>query len=172
MQAFFGNPLTIVNHKKPTQAQLSKLVNISPRTLRTWRDQEGLDLSDVEAVKARAAQVASNDETMNEAKRRRAVASADAEEIRVARMKGKLIERDLAEQLLITIGNSIKMLWKQTPAEIAGYLDGRVGAEAQKALETWVDTVLFPRWSASIEASMQEIENSVDDFARHERKKL
>lgn len=141
---------------------MAKRAGVTPKTLRAWRDDEGLNLNDVEAVLERAAAISSNDETLADARRRKAIAAADAEEIRVQRLKGKLLDREMAEGIIMRIAHTIKMHWAQSPSQIAGMLDGRVYGEAQKALENWIDNDFFPRWEQTVKSAITELEKSID----------
>lgn len=99
-------------------ASLAREHGVSRETLRAWRD-SGVDIQDAAALAARIAVMPgkSNDETLLEAKRRRAVADADRAEILAAREAGKVIELAEAEQVMAKIGAEVRarlLAWRGT----------------------------------------------------------
>lgn len=151
---------------KLSQKELAALVGITPATLRKWRDEEGLNLADVEAVKRRAAAVVSKDESLAEARRRKAVAAADAEEIRVQRLKGELVETHIPRAVIEQLDHAIGMVWKQTPNELTGILDGLSGGKMRDAIRDFVDHTLIPRFSQQVATGLADIEVSITQLAK------
>ena len=135
------------------------MAGVSEKTIRDWRN-EGVDLNDVAAVMRRAAKVAGNDETLQEARRRRAVAAADAEEIRVRRMKGELCEMRLARAVLDAVDHAVCTVWKQVPNELTGMLDGLDGGPMRDAIASFIDHALVPRFAQRLAAAAAELERA------------
>jgi transcriptional regulator with XRE-family HTH domain len=144
---------------KHSQAELAAMAGVSPKTIRDWR-KEGVDLNDVAAVMRRAAKVSGRDETYQEARRRRAVAAADAEEIRVRRLKAELCEMRLARGVLEAVDHAVCTVWKQTPNELAGILDGLAGGPMRDAIAAFIDHTLVPRFAQRLAAAAAELERA------------
>ena len=152
--------------QKHSQAELAKMAGVSTKTLRAWRDTEFLDLSNTEAVMKRAASVSSNDETINDARRRRAIANADAEEIRVRRMKGELVETRIPRGVINRLDYAVCMIWKQTPNELAGMLDGLSAGKMRDAIRDYIDGTLIPRFAHQLSAGIAEIDASFSELRK------
>lgn len=141
------------------------MAKVSTKTIRDWRA-EGLDLEDVEAVLKRAAAVTGNDETLSEARRRRAVAAADAEEIRVRRLKGELCETRLARGVIEQLDLALCTVWKQAPNELAGILDGMSAGQMRNALIQWIDGTLIPRFATQVSQGIVELNSTFAELQK------
>jgi hypothetical protein len=151
--------------QKHSQAELAKMANVSTKTIRDWKA-AGLDLNDLAAVMRRAATVATNDETLAEARRRRAVAAADAEEIRVRRLKGELCETRLARGVIERLDHALCMIWKGTPNELTGVLDGLAGGKMRDEIRKWIDGILIPRFANQIAEGLAEIDAAFSELQK------
>ena len=152
--------------QKHSQRELATMAGVSQKTIRDWRDTEGLDLSDVQAVMRRAATVASTDETLGEARRRRAVACADAEEIRVRRMKGELIETRIPRGVIVALDHALGMIWKNTPNEMTSVLDGLTGGKLRDELRKFINDTLIPRFAQRVSDGIAEIDASFSELKK------
>jgi hypothetical protein len=150
---------------KHSQAELARMAGVSTRTIRDWRN-DGLDLDDVAAVMRRAASVARNDETLTEAKRRRAVAAADAEEIRVRRLKGELCETWVARGVIERLDSAVCTVWRQCPGELTNVLDGLAGGAMCDAIIQWVDHTLIPRFAAMVAAGLADLDAPIAELQK------
>lgn len=151
---------------KHSQKELSALVGVTCATLRAWRDQDGLDLGDIEAVKRRAGTLTSKDESLADARRRRAVASADAEEIRVRRMKGELIETRIPKGVINHLDHAVGLIWKQTPNELTGILDGLSGGKMRDEIRRYIDNTLIPRFAKQAYEGLAEMDASFSELKK------
>jgi hypothetical protein len=120
-------------------AELAREHGISRETLRAWRD-SGIDIHDPAALAARIASMTgrSTDETMAEAKRRRAIADANRAELIAAKEAGKLVELAAVHEVFSALGAEMKArllamrhtlvedLTGRPPEVIARILDERI----------------------------------------------
>jgi hypothetical protein len=116
--------------KRPQRAavnlsELSRQHGVSRETLRLWRD-EGIDLADAGAVAARIAIMRgkSTDETLAEAKRRRAIADANRAEIQAQKEADLLMPVAEARAACEIIGFVFKSCLKNAAGVWPGMLAG------------------------------------------------
>jgi hypothetical protein len=151
--------------QKHSQAELAEMAKVTTKTIRDWKA-AGLDLNDVAAVMARAASVTGNDETLTEARRRRAVAAADAEEIRVRRLKGELCETRLARGVIERLDHALCVIWKQTPNELTGILHGTDGGLMRNEIIKWIDGTLIPRFATQVSEGIAELDAAFSELQK------
>ena len=130
-----------------SQAELSKIVGVSVKSLRQWRNDEGLNLSDLQAVKDRAARVGnsmpeSSGESYAEAKRRRAVADATVAELRAGQQAGKLIDLAEVEQAFAEIGFVLRARLLALPSNLVSELEGLTASQIHSTLKKNVHQLL------------------------------
>ena len=122
-----------------TQQQMADLVGTSRESLRNWA-KEGIDITDEEAVRARAAhvekRVASN-EDMAEVKLRKLKAEADLKEHELEVERGRYVSQESqradGQKLgLVLQGMMLKMAGDLTPV-----LAGRPAGEVKKAIDKY-----------------------------------
>jgi DNA-binding transcriptional MerR regulator len=126
--------------KQPhSQTELAKLAGVSVRTIRQWRDAEGLDLADVQAVMARAGKVERDNpadgESYTEARRRRAIADANFAEIRAKRESGAVIDLASVEATMNEIGAEMRSRLLAWRSDLVHELEGRSGQQIHAALD-------------------------------------
>ena len=123
--------------KKPSQADIAKAAGISMKSLRNWRDREGLDITNLDDVLHRAGKhpSAAGGETWSEARRRRAVADADRAEILAAREAGKVVELAEAMDLFQRIALELKGRLMALRGELVTQLEGLPPPEIYRVLD-------------------------------------
>jgi hypothetical protein len=96
--------------KKPSQAEVAKAAGVSMKSLRNWRDREGLDISNLDAVLHRAGKHPSTagGESWSEARRRKAIADANRAEILARREAGAVVSKAEVEALFAALGSELR----------------------------------------------------------------
>ena len=126
--------------KQPrTQAEMAAMVGVSLRTLKNWRE-EGIDIEDLRAVQARAAEMAERGketEDMQGVKLRKLRAEADLKEHELEVERGRYVSQESqradGQKLgLVLQGMMLKMAGDLTPV-----LAGRPAGEVKKAIEKY-----------------------------------
>ena len=126
--------------KQPrTQAEMAAMVGVSLRTLKNWRE-EGVDIEDLRAVQARAAEMAERGketEDMQGVKLRKLRAEADLKEHELEVERGRYVSQESqradGQKLgLVLQGMMLKMAGDLTPV-----LAGRPAGEVKKAIEKY-----------------------------------
>jgi transcriptional regulator with XRE-family HTH domain len=123
---------------KRTQEQLAELLGVSRQTISTWKRQ-GADLSDLDALRARAAAVVAKEtatEGYAEARTRKTRAEADRAETLAARERGELV---LASGIMAegeAAGRAFQNGLNRLEGDLPGRLAGRTAGEIQKILRT------------------------------------
>ena len=126
--------------KQPrTQAEMAAMVGVSLRTLKNWRE-EGIDIEDLRAVQARAAEMAErgkDSEDMQGVKLRKLRAEADLKEHELEVERGRYVSQESqradGQKLgLVLQGMMLKMAGDLTPV-----LAGRPAGEVKKAIEKY-----------------------------------
>ena len=97
------------------------------KSLRNWRDREGLDITDVDAVLHRAGKHPSTagGESWSEARRRRAVADADRAEILAKREAGAVVAVADVHEVFSALGSEMKARLLAMRATLVEDLTGR-----------------------------------------------
>lgn len=126
--------------QKHSQSELAKMAGVSVRTIRTWRDAEGLDLSNVKAVMARAGKVerdtpANGGESYSDARRRRAIADANFAEVRARREAGSVIDLSAVDTLFGQIGAELRSRLLSMRSDLVHELEGRSGEQIHAILD-------------------------------------
>jgi phage terminase Nu1 subunit (DNA packaging protein) len=123
---------------KRTQEQLAELLGVSRQTVSTWKRQ-GADLSDLDALRARAAAVLvkqAGSEGYHDARTRKTRAEADRAETLAARERGELVEvAGIAAQGEGT-GRAFRQLHDRLVNDLPPMLAGRTAGEIAKVLKT------------------------------------
>jgi len=123
---------------KRTQEQLAELLGVSRQTISTWKRQ-GADLSDLDALRARAAAVMAKQtgaEGYHDARTRKTRAEADRAETLAARERGELVEvAGIAAQGEGT-GRAIRRLHDRLVNDLPPMLAGRTAGEIAKVLKS------------------------------------
>ena len=96
--------------KKLSQAAVAREAGVSMKSLRNWRDREGLDITDLDAVLRRAGRHPSTagGESWSEARRRKAIADANKAEIIAAREAGSVVAKNEVEALFAALGAELR----------------------------------------------------------------
>lgn len=125
---------------KIPQIELSKLVGVSVLTLRNWAE-GGLDLDDMEAVKARAAKVherADASEDSVAAKLRKIRAEANILEHKLAVQQGDFVSAEEVKNEGLRMGTAVKSVFLRMPDDLPPLLAGRTAAEVKVAVWKYV----------------------------------
>ena len=131
--------------KKPNQTQLAERLGVTRQTLSAWHRNEGLDLSDLEAVEARAARARDRKETSEDlasAKLRKLKAEADRQETLAAREKGELVLAAGIEAEGQAVGLAVRQALEKLAIELPPLLAGRDAAEVSKLLRREIRAAL------------------------------
>jgi hypothetical protein len=130
---------------KLTQQQVADAAGITTKTLRAWRA-DGLDISDVDAVIARArsmdARITTVDdggdqglrEQIQRAELRRKLASADRLEMEAEKVRGTLIDATTLAGDFERVGRLFRQAHDKLENDLPPMLAGRPAAEIQKIL--------------------------------------
>jgi hypothetical protein len=108
-------------------ASLAREHGVSRETLRAWRD-SGLDIQNAEMLRQRIASMPGSkagDETLLEAKRRRAIADADRAEIAAAREAGDSVPFVAAERAAHVVFVVVRAALRELEGNLPCVLEGR-----------------------------------------------
>jgi transcriptional regulator with XRE-family HTH domain len=125
--------------KKPklmTQLQLAELLGVSRQTVSAWK-REGQDMSDLDALRARAAAVvakATGAEGYIQARTRKTRAEADRAETLAARERGELIDASTLTFEFEAIGRLFRYGVTKLENDLPPQLAGRPASEIKKVL--------------------------------------
>jgi transposase-like protein len=135
-------------------AELARQHGISRETLRGWRD-SGLNVQDPAALAARIKTMPRNstDETLAEAKRRRAVADADRAEILARRESGAVVDLATVEASFAALGHQMRAHLLALPLAAASELEGLPAKGIAAALRRHVLDILTILYEQSHEAT-------------------
>lgn len=130
-----------------SQAELAKMAGVNVKTIRQWKNTEGLDLGDVAAVLARAGKVerdtpADGSETYSEARRRRAIADADRAEIIAKRESGSVIAVADVQNLFTQLGAELRSRLLAMRGNLVVELEGQSGPAIYKILDNRIHEIL------------------------------
>ena len=125
---------------KISQAEMAEKAGISPKTLREWRDNEGIDITDEAQVMERAAAVtrrSEDTEDMNEAKLRKLSAEASLAEHKLQVQRGEYVRREEVLREGTQAGLMIRGLLLKSPDDLTPKLAGKTSGEIADELERW-----------------------------------
>ena len=115
------------------------MVGISLRTLKNWRA-EGIDIEDLRAVQARAAEMAERgkgSEDMAEVKLRKLTAEADLKEHELQVERGLFVGKEEVLSEGMRMGIVIKGIFLKISSDLTPILAGRPAGEIKKALDKY-----------------------------------
>lgn len=135
-------------------AELARQHGISRETLRAWRD-SGVAIHDPTALTARIKNMPRNstDETLAEAKRRRAVADANFAELRAKRESGAVVDLATVEASFAALGHQMRAHLLALPLAAASELEGLPAAGIAAALRRHVLEILTLLYEQSHEST-------------------
>lgn len=115
------------------------MVGISLRTLKNWRE-EGIDIEDLRAVQARAAEMAErgkNAEDMAEVKLRKLKAEADLKEHELEVERGRYVSQESQRADGQKLGLVLQGMMLKMGDDLTPILAGRPAAEVKKAIQKY-----------------------------------
>ena len=117
---------------------IARTYGIARNTLMRWRDQ-GLDLTDADAVAAKvaASKAAAPTEDEKAAKLRKLQAEADMIEHKLAVQRGEYIRADEVKSEGVRIGLAVSTVFAKMPDELPPLLAGHDSAKIKKILTNW-----------------------------------
>jgi hypothetical protein len=129
-----------------TISEISRKTGVTRATLTKWRDVEGLDIQNLEAVRERAlfkhpARSEGGDD-LRAARVRKLLAEAQLAEMKADQQEGKLIALDDICHCLTKIGATLKAQLSKLRAELPPMLYGLSQAEMTKRIGETTDRVL------------------------------
>jgi hypothetical protein len=130
--------------KKPSQAEVAKAAGVSMKSLRNWRDREGLDITDLDAVLRRAGKHPSTagGESWSEARRRKAIADANRAELIAAREAGSVVAVADVEATFASLGSELRARLLAWRGELVVALHGLSEAAIYEVLTDRVHDLL------------------------------
>ena len=136
-------------------SQIAKRAGISRVTLYKWRDEHGLDITDLDAVieMCKDREVGNysgyDDDDVVEAKKRKAIFDAEKsewdakiKELKAAKEEGSLIDKDEVKETLTGIATRTKQRFLSLSGELPPKVAGLTPEETQKVLEREIGKVL------------------------------
>ena len=121
---------------------------VSKNTLRKWRDEEGIDITDEAQVAARVEKTnarfgrGEGHEDERAAKLRKTKAEADMIEHKLAVQRGEFVSAEETRNEGLRIGGLVKEVFLKAPDELAPLLAGRPAHEVKSALKKWASDKL------------------------------
>lgn len=126
--------------KQPrTQAEMAAMVGVSLRTLKNWRD-EGIDIEDLRAVQARAAEMAErgkSTEDLQEVKLRKLRAEADLKEHELEVERGRYVSQESQRADGQKLGLVLQGMMLKMADDLTPILAGRPAGEVKKAIQKY-----------------------------------
>ena len=126
--------------KQPrTQAEMAAMVGVSLRTLKNWRE-EGIDIEDLRAVQARAAEMAERGketEDMQGVKLRKLRAEADLKEHELEVERGRYVSQESQRADGQKLGLVLQGMMLKMAGDLTPILAGRPAGEVKKAIEKY-----------------------------------
>ena len=126
--------------KKPrTQAEMAAMVGVSLRTLKNWRE-EGIDIEDLRAVQARAAEMAErgkDTEDMQSVKLRKLKAEADLKEHELEVERGRYVSQESQRADGQKLGLVLQGMMLKMADDLTPILAGRPAGEVKKAIQKY-----------------------------------
>jgi hypothetical protein len=123
--------------KQPrTQAEMAAMVGVSLRTLKNWRD-EGIDIEDLRAVQARAAEMAERGketEDMQGVKLRKLRAEADLKEHELEVERGRYVSQESQRADGQKLGLVLQGMMLKMENDLTPIVAGRPAGEVKKAI--------------------------------------
>jgi transposase-like protein len=130
---------------KPNVSELSRKHGVSRATLIAWRDQEGLDLGDDTAVRARVGNVASKSSADCELKvqrLRKLKGEADRIETENRVRAGELISADDVRESILRVVSAARGELLKLPGDLAPRVEGLPAAQVQAIIRDEIFAVL------------------------------
>ncbi len=129
-----------------TISEISRKTGVTRATLTKWRDVEGLDIQNLEAVRERAlfkhpARSEGGDD-LRAARVRKMLAEAHLAEMKADQQEGKLISLDELTQVLTRIGFALKANITKLRAELPPTIYGMSQGEMTRAIADATDRIL------------------------------
>lgn len=124
--------------RKPSQAEIARSVGVSRKTLRQWRDDEGLDLSDTTAVEARAAasrKRADDAGSLADLRRRKIALECRRVELAIQRESENWVPWHVFHRACNVLGAVIRSSLREMEGYLPGQLEGLTPAQMGKALQ-------------------------------------
>jgi transcriptional regulator with XRE-family HTH domain len=125
--------------QKISQAKLAEMAGVEPKTLRVWRDTEGLDLNDTAAVLRRAAEVqkkASDSESLAGLKRRKLLLECRRIELAIQRENEHFVPAEKVHQSANIFFNILRSCFREMEGFLPEILNGlsapAMGKEIQR----------------------------------------
>lgn len=131
--------MTSIPKQPRTQAEMAAMVGVSLRTLKNWRD-EGIDIEDLRAVQARAAQMAERGketEDYNTAKLRKLRAEADLKEHELEVERGRYVSQESQRADGQKLGLVLQGMMLRMADDLTPILAGRPAGEVKKAIQKY-----------------------------------
>jgi hypothetical protein len=126
--------------KQPrTQAEMAGMVGVSLRTLKNWRE-EGIDIEDLRAVQARAAEMAErgkDTEDMQGVKLRKLRAEADLKEHELEVERGRYVSQESQRADGQKLGLVLQGMMLKMADDLTPILAGRPAGEVKKAIQKY-----------------------------------
>ena len=126
--------------KQPrTQAEMAAMVGVSLRTLKNWRE-EGIDIEDLRAVQARAAEMAErgkDTEDMQGVKLRKLRAEADLKEHELEVERGRYVSQESQRADGQKLGLVLQGMMLKMADDLTPILAGRPAGEVKKAIQKY-----------------------------------
>ncbi len=122
---------------KKSQAELAEMSGVSVKTLRSWVENEGLDLNDEAAVMARAEETKQRfcaAEDVGAVKLRKVRAEADILEHKLAVQRGDYVSSKEMENEGLRIAAAVRSVFLRMPDDLPPLLAGRTAAEVKVAV--------------------------------------
>lgn len=123
-----------------SRKELAQKAGVSVPTLWRWEKDEGINLDDIEAVKARAAKVHDRNETAEdekEAKLRKLKAEADLIEHKLKVQRGEFVSSAEMNAEGVRMGMAVGTIFAKIPEELPPLLAGQDAATIKKLLTKW-----------------------------------
>lgn len=129
-----------------SQADMAAKAGVTCKTLRAWRDDDGIDITDEEAVMARAAIKSRGgkpmDEDMAEIKKRHEYYKAELAAHKLEVERGKHVSHDDMLKDGQRAGMLVRTILQKMSGELTPRLAGKNSAEVEKELAKWSRDVL------------------------------
>lgn len=131
--------MTTIPKQPRTQAEMAAMVGVSLRTLKNWRD-EGIDIEDLRAVQARAAEMADrgkSTEDMQSVKLRKLKAEADLKEHELEVERGRYVSQESQRADGQKLGLVLQGMMLKMADDLTPILAGRPAGEVKKAIQKY-----------------------------------
>ena len=158
--------------QKFSQSELSVMAGVSVKTIREWKKTEGLDLSDVPAVMARAGKIEGKDTSLAAIRRRKLELECERIEAAIRRESVGYIRTERCSDILRAFAAVTKALLNGIAGNLPGMLDGATPEQIHKALKDAHYDLLSTLSNTELCDNHPEMKSCLAEMERLDRKNL